>query len=204
MAEQKISPGLKMALEMGPILAFFVGFMLLKDKSFQFLGAEREGFILITALFIPVMIASTYALYRLTGKISKMQVLTLVLVVIFGGLTVWLNDKRFIKMKPTMIYAIFAGILGFGLLRGRSYLRIVMEELLPMEPEGWMILTKRVALFFVALAVLNEIIWRNFSDAAWVNFKTFGLTFGVFIFFMTQSSLFQKYTIEKEDGDEPS
>ena len=190
-----------MALEMGPILAFFVGFLLLKDKTFFFLGAEREGFILVTALFIPLMIASTYALYRLTGKISKMQIVTLVLVVIFGGLTVWLNDKRFIKMKPTMIYAIFAAILGFGLLFGRSYLRVVMEELLPMEPEGWMILTKRVALFFVALALLNEIVWRNFSDAVWVNFKTFGLTFGVFLFFMTQSKLFQTYGIEKDEAE---
>ncbi len=73
-----------------------------------------------------------------------MQVMTLVLVVVFGGLTVWLNDERFFKMKPTIIYLLFAGILGFGLLRGQSYLQMVMSEVLPMEPEGWMILTRRV------------------------------------------------------------
>ena len=145
---------------------------------------------------MPLLIATTFALYRLTGKVSKMQIMTLILVVVFGGLTVWFNDERFFKMKPTMIYGLFAVVLGIGLIQGKSYLQLVMEEVLPMKPEGWMILTKRVALFFVALAVLNEVIWRNFSTDAWVNFKTFGLTLGVFIFFMTQAKLFQTYSTE--------
>ncbi|MEM6696130.1 MAG: septation protein IspZ, partial [Pseudomonadota bacterium] len=118
MTEPKpISPGVKFGLEMGPILAFFAGYLLTRDQTFTFFGAEREGFILITALFIPLMALTTYLLYRLTGKLSKMQVLTLVLVVVFGGLTVWLNDDRFFKMKPTIIYVLFAGILGVGLLQ---------------------------------------------------------------------------------------
>ena len=101
-------------------------------------------------------------------------------------------------MKPTLIYLIFAALLGFGLLRGQSYLQAVMGHTLPLEREGWMILTRRLALFFAVLAVLNEVVWRTMSTDAWVNFKTFGLTLGIFAFFMAQSRLFQKYGIEDE------
>jgi len=201
MAEKKISQGTKLALDMGPILAFFVGYILLRDKVFTIAGTEYSGFIIVTACFIPLLAFTTFLLWRLTGKVSKMQLMTLVLVVVFGGLSVWLNDERFFKMKPTMIYTLFAAILGFGLLRGKSYLQAVMDEVLPMTAEGWMILTKRVALFFVVLAVLNELIWRNFSTDMWVNFKTFGLTIGVFAFFMSQSRLFQTYGTEPKDPE---
>jgi len=199
MAEKKISQGLKLALDLGPILAFFAGYMILRDRSFTIGGTEYSGFIVVTAFFVPLLAATTFLLYRLTGKLSKMQIVTLVLVVIFGSLTIWFNDERFFKMKPTMIYTLFAGVLGFGLLRGRSYLQNVMDEMLPMTDEGWMILTRRVTAFFVALAVLNEIIWRTMSTDTWVNFKTFGLTIGVFAFFMTQSRLFQTHALEKDE-----
>jgi intracellular septation protein len=122
----------------------------------------------------------------------------------FGGLSIWLNDERFFKMKPTMIYLLFAGVLGFGLLRGQSYLESVMDQALPMEREGWMILTRRVVAFFLGLAVANEVIWRTMSTDAWVNFKTFGLTLGTFAFFATQMGLFSKYGIESDDADADS
>lgn len=199
MAEKPVSRGLKLALDLGPILAFFVSYILLRDKTFEIGGTEYSGFILVTACFIPLLAFTTFLLWRLTGTVSKMQLMTLVLVVIFGGLTVWLNDERFFKMKPTMIYTLFAAILGIGLLRGQSYLQLVMSEVLPMEQEGWTILTKRVTLFFIALAILNEVIWRTMSTDAWVNFKTFGLTVGVFAFFMLQSRLFQTYALDKDD-----
>lgn len=201
MADKTLSPGVKLALDIGPILAFFTGYVLLRERMFTIAGTEYSGFIVVTAAFIPILALTTLLIWRLTGKVSKMQIMTLVLVVIFGGLTVWLNDERFFKMKPTMIYGIFAGILGVGLLRGQSYLQLVMEEVLPMTRTGWMILTRRVAGFFVALAILNEVIWRNFSTDAWVNFKTFGLTIGVFLFFMAQSKLFQTHARNPE-GDE--
>jgi intracellular septation protein len=120
---------------------------------------------------------------------------------VFGGLSVWLNDERFFKMKPTIIYALFAAILGFGLWRGESYLKVLMGEVLPMEQAGWMIITKRLVGFFVLLAVLNEVVWRGFSTEAWVNFKTFGLTAALFLFFMTQSRVFSKYGIEPPKKD---
>ncbi|HSF62811.1 MAG TPA: inner membrane-spanning protein YciB [Paracoccaceae bacterium] len=199
MTDRTISPGLKLALELGPIAAFFAGYVWLKDRTFTVGGAEYDGFIVATAAFIPLMLLTTGILWRLTGKLSKMQVATVVLVVVFGGLSVWLNDDRFFKMKPTIIYALFAAVLGFGLMRGQSYLRFVMEEALPLRPEGWMILTRRLALFFAALAVANELVWRMMSTDAWVNFKTFGLTLALFAFFMTQGGLLARHGIPEED-----
>jgi intracellular septation protein len=203
MAEtRKVNPILKLVLELGPVVIFFVGFTRLKDQSFTIGGQAYDGFIVMTALFIPLMILTTGILWKLTGKLSKMQLATLVLVIVFGGLSVWLNDERFFKAKPTLIYALFAAVLGFGLWRGQSYLRLVMDEALPMQPEGWMILTRRITWFFAGLAVANEVVWRTMSTEAWVNFKTFGLTAALFLFFMTQGKLLEKYGIdEKTDGD---
>jgi len=201
MAERKISGGLKLFLELGPVAAFFIGYVKLKGEVFTFGGTDYDGFIVVTAAFIPLILMSTGILWALTGKLSKMQIMTVVLVVVFGGLSVWLNDERFFKMKPTMIYTLFAAILGFGLWRGESYIKTLMGEVLPMEQVGWMILTKRLVIFFALLAVLNEVVWRGFSTEAWVNFKTFGLTAALFLFFMTQSRLFAKYGIEKVDED---
>lgn len=200
MAEKKINPMLKLALELGPVLAFFVAYGRLKDQVFPVLGVEYSGFIVVTAAFIPLMILTTGVLWRLTGKLSKMQVATVVLVVVFGGLSVWLNDERFFKAKPTMIYLLFAAVLGVGLWRGQSYLKLVMEEALPMQAEGWMILTRRVTLFFVGLALANEVVWRMMSTEAWVTFKTFGLTAALFAFFMTQGRLMEKYGINDPEA----
>lgn len=197
MAEKKINPILKLALELGPVVLFFVMFGRLKDRTFTLGGAEYSGFIVTTAAFVLLIIATSALLWALTGKLSRMQMMTLVLVVVMGGLSVWLNDERFIKMKPTLLYLAFGGVLGFGLLRGQSYLRLVMDEALPMQPEGWMILTRRLTAFFFGLAVANEAVWRLMSTEAWVNFKTFGLTAALFAFFMTQGKLFERY------GNEP-
>ena len=95
-----------------------------------------------------------------------------------------------------MIYLLFGGVLGFGLLRGQSYLRFAMEELMPLRAEGWMKLTRRITLFFFGLALANEAVWRLMSTDAWVNFKTFGLPIAIFVFFMAQSRLFSDYAVE--------
>lgn len=193
MAERSVNGWVKLGLELGPVIAFFVGYTRLKDDTFTILGRDYDGFVVVTAAFIPLMLASTAVLWALSGRLSRMQVLTLVLVVVFGGLTVWLNDDAFFKMKPTIIYAMFAGILGVGLLRGQSYLAALMGEIMPMRHEGWMILTRRMTWFFAALALSNEAVWRLMSTDAWVNFKTFGLTAALFVFFMAQGPLVQKY-----------
>ncbi len=199
MAERKVSPAVKMGLELGPVLAFFAGYMWLRNDVFTIGGTEYSGFIVVTAAFIPVLLVCTGILWSLSGKLSRMQVATAVLVVLFGGMSVWLNDERFFKIKPTIIYLLFAGILGIGLLRGQSWLQYVMEGMMPLRQEGWMILTKRLAIFFAGLAVANEIVWRTMSTDAWVNFKTFGLTIALFAFFMAQGKLMQDYGFE--DGD---
>lgn len=202
MSERTVNPILKLGLELGPILLFFVLYFRLRDGTFTLAGTEYSGFIIVTAVFVPLIALTTYVLYRLTGKLAKMQIATLVLVIVFGGLTVWFNDERFFKMKPTMIYLLFGGMLGLGLLRGHSYLQFMMDEVMPLKPEGWMILTRRITGFFFGLALLNEVIWRTMSTDAWVSFKTFGLTAAVFLFFMTQGKLLTEYGVEK-DGPDP-
>ena len=193
MTEKKINPIVKLVLELGPVILFFIAYTKVKANTYSILGRDYEGFIVVTAIFIPVLLIATGILWVLTGKLSKMQIMTAVLVVIFGGLSVWLNDDRFFKMKPTMIYLFFGGALGFGLLRGQSYLKSMMEGAMPLSDQGWMILTKRICFFFLTLAVVNEVVWRTMSTDAWVNFKTFGLTAAVFVFFMTQGGLMEKY-----------
>ncbi len=197
--KRKINPLLKSALEFGPVVLFFVAYLRFKDQVFTIGGTDYNGFILVTAAFVPLLIASTAALWALTGKLSRMQIATVVLVTIFGGLSVWLNDERFFKMKPTAIYLLFGALLAVGLMRGQSYLKFVMEEAMPLQHEGWMILTKRLMLCFFALAIANELIWRLASTETWVYFKTFGLTAAVFAFFMSQGKLFQNYGLDKDD-----
>lgn len=200
MAEKKINPILKMGLELGPILLFFIGFSRMKDQTFHILGHDYSGFIVMTAVFIVMIVATTGLLWALTGKLSRMQLMTLVLVVVMGGLSVWLNDERFMKMKPTLLYLAFGGILGIGLLQGKSYLSAVMDEALPLQPEGWMILTRRLTAFFFALAIANEAVWRLMSTEAWVNFKTFGLTAALFVFFMAQGGLLERHGLKDDAG----
>ncbi len=195
--EKKVQPWIKTALEMGPVVLFFIAYSKIKDREFVVFGETYEGFIVATALFIPFILLATAVLYFLTGKLSKMQIFTAILVVVFGGLGIWFNDERFFKMKPTMIYLLFGGILGYGLLKGQSYLRVVMDGALPMDHDGWMILTKRFMSFFFGLAIANEVIWRTLSTDLWVNFKTFGLPIAMFAFIITQAK-----TISKHSPDE--
>ena len=199
MSDDTLPKWVKPLLEFGPIVAFFFAYMRMKETVYTIGSNDYQGFIVVTALFVPLLLVCTGILWKLTGKISPMQIMTVILVTAFGGMTVWLNDDRFIKMKPTLIYLIFGGLLSIGLLRGQSYLRVVMQEALPMQDAGWMILTRRVTAFFFGLAVLNEVIWRGFSTEIWVYFKTFGLTAALFAFFMMQGRLLTKYALQKGD-----
>ncbi|MDA9229259.1 MAG: septation protein IspZ [Paracoccaceae bacterium] len=200
MEKNKIHPLLKMALELGPIIIFFIGYGKIKDQVFVISGREYEGFIVATALFIPLILTTTAILWALTGKLSKMQLMTALLVVIFGGLGIWFNDERFFKMKPTILYLAFSIILFVGLLRGKSFLAVIMAEVMPLKQEGWMILTRRLALFFFILAVSNELVWRLMSTDSWVSFKTFVLPLVLFAFFISQSSMLSRYSIDKPDN----
>jgi len=202
MEEKKLNPIVKQVLELGPPLLFFVAYLRMRDETYTIGGTEYDGFIVAAGVFVPILLASIAILWKLTGKLSRMQVFTAVMVIIFGGLTVWFNDERFFKMKTTLVYGLFAAILGIGLLQGRSYLAWVMSEFLPMTDEGWMKLTKRLALFFAGLAVANEIIWRTMSTDAWVKIETFGFPILMFIFLWTQIMGLQSHIIE-DDSDKP-
>ena len=199
MSEDQLPKWVKPLLEFGPIIAFFIAYTRMKDHTYSIGGIDYQGFIVVTLFFIPLLLFSTGVLWALTKKISPMQIITAILVTVFGGLTVWFNDEQFIKMKPSIIYLLFGGILGFGLLRGQSYLRMIMQDMIPLKEEGWIVLTRRFAGFFFSLALLNEIIWRFFSTEMWVYFKTFGLTIALFAFFVLQGSLLNKYAIEKKE-----
>ena len=201
MDEKDINPVVKQVLELGPPLLFFVAYLYMRERTYTIGGTEYSGFIVAAGVFVPILLASMAMLWKLTGKLSRMQVFTIVMVVVFGGLTVWLNDERFFKIKTTLVYGLFAVLLGIGLLQGRSYLAWVMAEFLPMEHEGWMKLTKRLALFFAVLAVANELVWRTMSDDAWVMIETFGFPIAMFIFLWMQILTLQKHLIEEDDGE---
>lgn len=201
MAEPKtINPILKQVLELGPPLLFFVIYLRIRDDVFTWGGVEYTGFIVATLVFVPILLIAMGILWAMTGQLSRLQIFTAFMVIFFGGLTAWFNDEKFFKMKTTIVYGFFAVILGIGLARGRSYLAYVMSEMIPMSDEGWMVLTRRLAMFFAALAVANEVIWRTMSTDAWVKIETFGFPLLMFLFLWMQIVALEKYTqTDKED-----
>lgn len=202
MADGKINPVVKQVLELGPTLVFFAIYMWMKDEKYLFGGTQYSGFIVAAIVFVPILLASIAALWWLTGELSRMQIFVGIMVIFFGGLTAWFNDERFFKMKTTIVYGTFSVLLGIGLLRGKSWLQWIMAEALPMKPEGWMILTKRLALMFAALAVANEVIWRTQSTDLWVKLETFGMPVALFVFLMVQIGMLSRYMIEPPE-DKP-
>lgn len=200
--EREINPVMKQVLELGPPILFFVIYFRIKDNSYEYFGQTYSGLVVATVMFIPLILLAIGALWFLSGKISRMQVFTAVMVVIFGGLTAYLNDDRFIKVKTTIVYGIFSGLLGIGLLRGQSWLAFIMGDLVPMKHEGWMIMTRRLCAGFAVLAIANEVIWRTMAEETWVTIETFGFPIVLMVFLFVQFAALQPYMIDPEaDGD---
>jgi len=197
MADRQINPVVKQVLELGPTVVFFVIYMWIKDESFVLGGVAYSGFIVAALVLVPLLLAAIAALWWLTGSISRMQIFVAFMVIFFGGLTAWFNDERFFKMKTTIVWGSLAVLLGIGLLRGKSFLQYVMAEVLPMKPEGWMILTRRTAIMFALMAIANELIWRTQSTELWVKLETFALPAALFVFLMVNFTLLQPYFIEE-------
>lgn len=197
MTDKPLHSGIKALLELGPTVGFVATYLIVRNKTFIINGTEYGGFIAVTALFIPVFLFAMALQWFLVGKVSRVQIATAVLVLLFGGLGVWLNDPVLLKMKPTIIYLTLAAILGFGLLKGQSWLEYIMEEMIPLKTKGWMILTKRVIALFLLSAAANELVWRTKSERFWVLFETLAMPLIVLGFFLTQTSLFVEYATFK-------
>lgn len=171
---------IKLAVELGPLIVFFI-------------ANAKAGIFWGTAAFMAATLVSLIASRTLLGKIPTMPLVSAVFVLTFGGLTLWLQDDLFIKMKPTILNSLFAVILLGGLVAGRLFLKIVFGDVMRLTEEGWRKLTLRWAIFFVVLAILNEIVWRNFSTDFWVTFKVFGIMPLTFVFAISQIGLLKKY-----------
>lgn len=194
-----IKPWVKQTLELGPTVLFFLIYLWIKEDTFLIGGTEYTGFIVAALVFVPILLVAMAILWRLTGQLSRMQVFTAFMVIFFGGLTAWFNDERFFKMKTTIVYGLFAVLLGIGLLRGQSYLAFVMNEMVPMREEGWMILTRRLCIAFALLALANEFVWRTMSTDTWVKIETFAFPVALMGFLMWQFTALQPYFIEEEE-----
>ncbi len=186
-AEQE-SPLLRLGLDFGPLLIFFV---------VNWLG----GLFWATGVFMVVTVIALAISRIVTGKIATMPLVTAGFVMVFGGLTLYLQNETFIKVKPTIIYMLFAAALLIGHLMNRAPLKILLGQAFELTDTGWRILTFRWAGFFVALAVLNEIVWRNVSNDTWVTFKVFGLLPITLIFAMLQIRVIQRHSVAEEQPD---
>jgi intracellular septation protein len=182
-AKPQLNPFLKLALDLGPLALFFF-------------ANSHYGIFVATAAFMVAVLAALAVSYVLTRQVAIMPVVTAIIVVVFGGLTLVLHDATFIKVKPTIIYALFGGVLIGGLLFNKPLLGIVFDSMFHLTDEGWRKLTLRWAIFFLALAFLNEIVWRNTSTDVWVDFKVFGVMPLTFLFGALQVPLLKKYAAE--------
>ena len=176
-------PLFKLATELGPLVVFFVA-----NAKFHLFVA--------TGAFMVAVVAAMIASYVVTRHVPIMALVTGVVVLVFGTLTLVLHDETFIKVKPTIIYGLFAAVLGGGLLFGRSFIAIMFDQMFNLTPQGWRALTLRWTLFFFAMAIVNEIVWRTQTTDFWVAFKAFGVIPLTMIFAVTQMPLIKRYHLE--------
>lgn len=180
---------IKLAVELGPLLVFF----LVNSQAGRFISEPDQAIFLGTGAFMVATVIALFVSRAVLGRIPTMPLVSGVFVLVFGGLTLWLQDDQFIKLKPTIVNALFAALLLGGLAAGRSLLKIVFDDVMHLTEEGWRKLTLRWALFFIVLAILNEVIWRNFSTDFWVSFKVFGIMPLTFAFAIAQVGLLKRY-----------
>ncbi|MBL8710443.1 MAG: septation protein A [Rhodospirillaceae bacterium] len=178
---------LKPVVDFGPIILFFIAF-------------KMAGLMAATAILVGATILLLALNYAITRHVALMPLVTAIVVTIFGGLTLWLDDERFVKLKPTIVQALFALILFGGLILRRPTLKYVLGEALKMSDDGWRQLTWRFALFFTAMAILNEIVWRTVSTDLWVDFKVFGIIGLTMLFSIAQVPLMKRHMVEPPDS----
>jgi len=190
-SKPKLNPALKLVLDLGPLLVFFA-------------ANSRFGIFAATGAFMAAIVIALAVSYVLTRHLPIMPLVTAVVVVVFGTLTLVLHDELFIKVKPTIIYVLFGGVLLGGLAFGKSLLGIVFDSVFHLTEEGWRKLTLRWALFFLALALANEIVWRTQTTDVWVSFKVFGVVPLTFLFAALQYRLLHKCAAPEPAQAEPA
>ena len=184
----RLHPLLKLAIEIGPLGVFF------------FANAQY-GIFAATGAFMVAISVSLVVNFMLLRRLPMLPLVTGFFVLVFGGLTLWLQDELFIKLKPTIVNGLFAAILLGGLVFGKSFLKTVLDSVFQLTDEGWRIMTLRWGLFFICLAVLNEIVHRNTTTDMWVNFKVFGIMPLTLLFSMTQVPLLKRHGLEQDDTE---
>ncbi|HSZ74753.1 MAG TPA: septation protein A [Rhizomicrobium sp.] len=183
----KTNPWVRLALDLGPLLLFF--------GCFKFFGIY-----VATASFMGATLGALAVGYALERRLSPMPVVTAALVLVFGGLTLYLKNDVFIKMKPTVLYTFFGVMLLGGLAFGRLFIKNIFAQAFELNEEGWRKLTIRWGIFALFLAALNEIVWRNFSTTIWVDFKVWGILPMFFLFALAQAPLIGKHQLEENSS----
>jgi intracellular septation protein len=182
-ALRSLNPFLKLALEMGPLVVFF-------------LANQKAGIFAATGLFMAAVLVSLVVSYALTRHLPVMPMVTAVVVLVFGGLTLWFHDELFIKIKPTIVNSLFGTVLLGGLWFGRPLLPLVLDTVFQLTDEGWRKLTFRWGVFFFVLAAINEVVWRTQTLDTWVNFKVFGIMPLTVAFALAQTPLILKHEVK--------
>ncbi|WP_076401353.1 septation protein A [Insolitispirillum peregrinum] len=180
---------MKLALEMGPLLVFFI-------------SNAKFGILTGTLAFVIATTIALLASWVIARRVPMMPMISGVFVLVFGGLTVILADEMFIKIKPTLVNLLFAGALTFGYLTRRNYLQLVLGSAFSLTEQGWRTLTVRWAVFFVVLAVLNEVVWRSVPTDSWVDFKVFGILPLTIVFSLTQVPLLLRHAVPENTTPE--
>ena len=183
-------PLFKLTTELGPLVIFFA-------------ANAKFGLFVATGAFMVAVVVAIVASYVVTRHVPLMAIVTAFIVLVFGGLTLFFHDEMFIKLKPTIIYSLFAATLGIGLLFGRSFIAVMFDQMFNLTPKGWRILTIRWAIFFAFMAVVNEVVWRTQTTDFWITFKAFGVIPITAIFAMAQTSLIKRYHLEPATADVP-
>ncbi|MEX0301697.1 MAG: septation protein A [Leisingera sp.] len=200
---KEMNPILKLALELGPLMVFFFansrGEWL--AERFPTLADLGGPLFIATALFMAATAISLSVSWMLVRTLPIMPLVSGVVVFVFGALTLWLQDETFIKMKPTIVNTLFAAVLLGGLAFGKSLLGYVFDSAFKLDAEGWRKLTLRWGLFFIFLAVVNEVVWRNFSTDLWVAFKVWGIMPITIVFTMSQMPLIMRHSLEEGSKD---